>query len=236
MQEIKNPVDLLMQAIMIKERGRSRSRQTSIGPSAVGDCRRKVWLKLDGRAETNPTKKLASWFGIAAHERIADGIRNLDPFGERFLVEHHLVTDQVSGTVDCFDKQEGAVIDWKTTKKATLGWLTKGHTLGKRADDWPSQEQRWQVNLYGWMLEQKGYQVNTVNLVGIAKDGDDDHTRVFTEDYEPVFAREALDWIAEVGSMTEAPEPEKSGVFCRSYCGFWSEEGGLCNGREGAAY
>ena len=231
MNEIKNPADLLMQAVLVKERGR-RNRQTAIGPSAVGDCRRRVWLKLQGQQETNPTKKLAAWFGTAAHDRIADGIRNLDPFGERCLVEHHLVTEQVSGTVDCFDMQEGAVIDWKTTKKASLGWLAKGATLGKRADDWPSQQQRWQVHLYGWMLEQNGHQVKTVNLVGIAKDGDEDHVRVFTEDYEPVFAREALDWIAEVGSLTVAPEPEKGGTFCRSYCGFWSEEGGVCNGRD----
>lgn len=230
MDEIKDPQDLLMAAMRVKERGRARNQQRRLGPSAVGGCRRQAYLRVNGYQETNPTKKMAAWLGTAAHAQIAEGIRSLDPFGDRFLVEHAVKTDVISGTVDCFDRDRGSVIDWKTSKKATLGWLSKGHALGKSADRWPSLENRWQVHLYGWMLTQNGETVNDVSLVGIAKDGDEDHVRVFTEPYEESFALRALAWIQEIGELQDAPDPEKSVSFCRSYCGFWSESGGVCNG------
>lgn len=223
-----SPTEVLMAAISQTETKKPRNKQKSIGPSSVGDCRRRVWLQMQGVEGTNPTKSMASFMGSAIHDSISQGMRRLDPF--RYLVEQRLERDGIVGTVDCYDTETGTVIDWKTTKKSSLGWLATKNELGKSADKWPSLQQRWQVALYGWMLRGAGHDVKHVSLVGIARDGDEDHVREHVEPYDQDLVDEALAWLRDVESMTEPPAPEKSGAFCRSYCKFY---GSACHGMEG---
>jgi hypothetical protein len=179
-----------------------------------------------GTVPINETKSMAAWMGSALHDRIAVGIQSIDPFQERFLVERRVEFEGLSGTVDCYDKELGRVIDWKTSKKSSLGMKVDG-SLGASADRWPSQQNRWQVHLYGYMLTQEGFDVREVSLVGIARDGDEGTLREFVEPYEEVFAKEALAYIKEVSEATDPPAPEPSGL-CKSYCKFWDSEGTLC--------
>ena len=50
------------------------------------------------------------------------------------------------------------VIDWKTSKVRNLSYF-------------PSTQQRWQVQTYGYLLAKNGHDVKRVSLVAIARDG-----------------------------------------------------------------
>jgi RecB family exonuclease len=118
---------------------------------------------------------------------------------------------EMMGHVDLFDKLQGAVVDYKTTTKKNVKYF-------------PSKQQRWQVQVYGWLLSEE-HQVKTVNLVAICRDGDEDDIRVHSEPYSEEMALEALEWLAEVKARETAPPPEKPARFCKHYCGFF---GGAC--------
>jgi hypothetical protein len=230
LDDLVTPEDILLAAVSVKERGRGRNRQRRLGPSAAGDCKRRAWLGMKGVEPVNETKRMAAWMGSAIHTSIADGLRLLDPFEERFLIERKWETPQVVGSVDCYDMQTQTVMDWKSSKKASLGWLTKNPpTLGAGAKNWPSRQNWWQVHLYGWMLQQNGMGVKQVSLVGIARDGDEGHIRTETQEYDSWIAENALDWLIDVTDSEEIPDPEPSGL-CKSYCSFYTPDGSLCSG------
>ncbi len=50
---ISDPKELLLTVLHAKDAGRDRSKQTQVGPSEIGGCRRKVWYRLQGQPETN---------------------------------------------------------------------------------------------------------------------------------------------------------------------------------------
>lgn len=205
----------MLKFLTAETKSSSRSKQTAIGPSEIGGCRRKVWLKLNGAKGTNETLKLAAIMGTAIHSKIEEAFKRQDPFGERFLLEIEVESDGLMGHVDLYDKENCEVVDWKTTKTKNLGTF-------------PSKQQRWQVQLYGWLLSQNGYEVNTVTLVAIARDGDERDVIYHSEPYDPAIATEARDWLSDVARHEEAPAPEKDAFFCKLYCGYFGE---LCGGR-----
>jgi hypothetical protein len=118
-----------------------------------------------------------------------------------------------------FIPETGSVVDWKTVKVKNLSYF-------------PSVQQRWQVQVYGYLLEQSGKaKVKDVNLVAIARDGDEDNVRIHTEAYDEDIALTALAWLEGVKASTELPEPEKDSNFCKSYCQYYDESGVMgCTG------
>jgi hypothetical protein len=150
--------------------------------------------------------------GTAIHAAIEEAITHLDPEGKDYLVETEVAYGDMKAHVDLFVPGIGAVIDWKTSKVKNLSYF-------------PSNQQRWQVQVYGYLLSKNGYEVKTVNLVAIARDGDEKDIKVHTEPYDEASALEALQWLANVKAMTEAPAPEKDESFCRSYCQYYDASG-----------
>jgi hypothetical protein len=203
---------ILINALTAQDQARPRSKQTAIGVSSLGSCRRKVWLELAGTPKTNPTKSLAAIMGTAIHAAIEAAFAN----NPRFLIENRVEIDGLPpATIDCYDTEEMEIIDWKTTKKSNLSYF-------------PSKQQRWQVQVYGYLMNKSAYPVKTVSLVAIARDGDEDDIVVYSEPYNPAIAEEALAWLTDLQNTTEAPAPEKDAAsFCRNYCEFY---GSACNG------
>jgi hypothetical protein len=156
--------------------------------------------------------------GTAIHAAIEDAITTLDPEGKDYLVETAVEYGDMKAHVDLFVPGIGAVIDWKTSKIKNLGYF-------------PSTQQRWQVQLYGYLLSKNGYEVKTVNLVAIARDGSEKDIKVHTEPYDESMALTALNWLASVKASTVLPEPEKDQSFCKDYCQYYdvTEEMG-CGG------
>jgi CRISPR/Cas system-associated exonuclease Cas4 (RecB family) len=208
---IEDPKELLLHVLHSKDASRDRSMQTEVGPSEIGGCKRKVWYRLNAQPHTNDNQsKLAAIMGTAIHAAIEEAIGAIDPEGKEYLVETEVAYGDMKAHVDLFVPSSGAVIDWKTSKIKNLGYF-------------PSNQQRWQVQLYGYLLSKNGYEVKTVNLVAIARDGSEKDIKVHTEPYDEVMALAALSWLANVKASAVLPEPEKDQSFCKDYCQYYDE-------------
>jgi CRISPR/Cas system-associated exonuclease Cas4 (RecB family) len=208
-QEVTDPKELLLTALRAGDAKRSRSTQVQIGPSEVGGCRRKVWYRLNNQPETNGNElKLAAIMGTAIHAEIEKALAD----NPDVLIETEVEYNGMKAHIDCFVPSTGDVIDWKTSKVRNLSYF-------------PTLQQRWQVQLYGYLLAKNGYAVNRVSLVAIARDGDERDVKVHTEDYNESIALEALGWLAAVKEAKEPPAPEKDASYCQFYCKFYESSG-----------
>lgn len=184
-----------------------RDRQANIGPSELGGCARKVWHRLDGTPETNTaTIKLPARMGTAFHSWIEHQLQD-DP---RFLLETRIERDGMTGHVDCFDLETNTVIDWKTSTVNSTPYF-------------PSKQQRWQVQVYGWLMEAVR-PVEAVCLVMIPRDGTEHDIVTHREPYDPRVAAEALAWLEDIRQGSQ-PKPGKKKKFCRDYCQFYDPTG-----------
>jgi len=202
--------ELLVKALHEKENKRGRSTQVQIGPSELGGCRRKVWYRLNGQPETNDNEiKLAAIMGTAIHAAIENALAG----NQEVLLEKTVEFDGMKAHVDCFIPGTGDVVDWKTTKVKNLSYF-------------PSEQQRWQVQVYGYLISKSGLgKVQNVNLVAIPRDGDERDILVHSEPYDEAIALEALNWLAAIRTMTDAPAPERHESYCQSYCKFYDASG-----------
>lgn len=212
---LTDPKELLLHVLRSKDAGRDRSKQTQVGPSEIGGCRRKVWYRLNAQPETNENQsKLAAIMGTAIHAAIEDAITTLDPDSKTYLVETAVAYGDMKAHVDLYVPEIGAVIDWKTSKVKNLSYF-------------PSLQQRWQVQVYGYLLSKNGHEVKSVNLVAIARDGDERDIKVHSEPYDEAIALEAMQWLVNVKASVEAPAPEKDASFCKHYCQYYDASGDM---------
>lgn len=217
---MSDPKQLLLEVLRAKDAGRARSKQTQVGPSELGGCRRKVWYRINGREATNDNElKLAAIMGTAIHAEIEKSISILDPKGEKYLVETEVEYNGMKAHIDLYIPETGDVVDWKTVKVKNLSYF-------------PTLQQRWQVQVYGYLLDKSGKgKPRTVNLVAIARDGDERDVKVHSEPYDPKLAEEALNWLAAIKESAVAPEPERDQSYCRFYCKYFDESGKVgCTG------
>ncbi len=208
--------DFLVDILHAKENSRARSNQVQIGPSELGGCRRKVYYRLHDQHPTNDNEmKLAAIMGTAIHSAIENALALADPTGTKYVVEQEVEWGDMKAHIDLWIPETGDVVDWKTVKKNNLSYF-------------PSTQQRWQVQVYGYLLEKsgKGKPVN-VNLVAIARDGDERDIKVHSEPYDANIAEEALRWLAEIKQATEAPAPERDENYCKFYCKYYDASGDI---------
>jgi hypothetical protein len=210
-----DPRAKLIQGLKDYNNSRARTNQVAIGPSSLGDCRRKVYHQILQTPQTNPdTEVLASLLGGFIHTAIEERIMTLadDPFNPSFLYEIEVELDGMPGHVDFYDVESKTVVDWKTTQRKNL-------------KDFPSQSNIWQVQNYARMLIASGRPVERVAVVVIPRDGRMDEIAQYIADYSEETALEGLRWLAEVKEMVakkEKPFPERSArQFCGNYCPFY---------------
>lgn len=211
-----DPKELLIEVLRAKDATRSRSVQTQVGPSELGGCRRKVWYRLNSQVETNDNElKLAAIMGTAIHATIEEALALADPSGEKYVVESEVEYNGMKAHIDLWIPETGAVVDWKTSKIKNLSYF-------------PSKQQRWQVQTYGYLLEKSGLgNPKTVNLVAIARDGDERDVKIHSEAYDPAIGEEALAWLEEIKKSSIAPDPEKDASYCKFYCKYYDSSGEL---------
>lgn len=189
--------------------------QTQVGPSELGGCPRKVWYRLNQQPETNNNElKLAAIMGTAIHGAIESALELVDPKQEEYLVEQEVEAYGIKAHVDLFVRSTGAVVDWKSVKSKNLNYF-------------PSKQQRWQVQVYGLLLSENGFDVKTVNLVAIPRDGDERDIKVHTEPFDKSIAEEALEWLQAIKNSSEAPAPGKDASYCQFYCKYYDASGEL---------
>ena len=205
-----DPKTLLLTALHAKENGRARSTQVQIGPSELGGCRRKVWYRLNGQPETNDNElKLAAIMGTAIHTAIEQALAD----NKEVLTESEVEYNGMKAHVDLFIPSTGDVVDWKTVKVKNLSYF-------------PSEQQRWQVQVYGYLISKSGLgEVKTVNLVAIPRDGDERDIKVHSEPYDESIALEALNWLEAIKASADAPAPERDESYCKFYCKYYDASG-----------
>jgi hypothetical protein len=208
--------NLLSKSLLAYDGSRDRSRQVEIGPSQIGGCRRQVYHQLIDTPVTNPnTEALASILGTFIHAGVAEAIKREDPFGDNFLIEQEFTHGDLKGHCDLYIRDQKTVVDWKTTKLKSLRYF-------------PSDQQRMQVQIYGYLLTANNLEVEKVALVAVPRDGVMDQIKVHVEDYDPDMARRGLAWLDEVKALAvsvSAPAPEKDQVFCANYCSYFDPTG-----------
>ena len=200
----------LIKALHNKENNRPRSTQVQIGPSELGGCRRKVWYRLNDQPETNDAElKLAAIMGTAIHSAIESAFAG----DNSIVLEQTVEYNGMKAHVDAFLPDSGDVIDWKTVKAKNLSYF-------------PSQQQRWQVQVYGYLIDKAGKgKPRTVNLVAIPRDGDERDIKVHSEPYDEAIALEALNWLEAIKESADAPAPERDESYCKFYCKYYDASG-----------
>ena len=212
--------EILKAALSEAESTRDRSVQIEIGASSIGGCKAQAWHIVNQTQKTNhDTEKLASMLGTAMHTLISEAMANYDVFDD-FVIEKELVTDELKGHCDFYSRSQKLVADWKTT---TLKGLAK----------FPTPQQKMQVNLYGYLLTENGYEVEQVALVGIPRDGRTADIRVWQDKYSPYQAQKGLAWLKEIKAMDSPPPPERPAfIFCQHYCSYYDKTGEIgCQGK-----
>ena len=204
----------LLEVLTAKDKTRARSTQVRIGPSEVGGCRRRTYYRLHEQPKTNLTLRLPAIMGTAIHKTIEEAFYREDPFGEKYVLEMEVEFNGLMGHVDLYMPDKKELVDWKTTKLKSI-------------KTFPSHEQKMQVNLYGYLLRNNGYELETVTLVAIPRDGDERNIVVFSEPYNEEIALEGLEWLKELDTYTELPAPEKYAAFCALYCDFYDATGDI---------
>ena len=202
--------EFLVEALHKKENARPRSTQVQVGPSELGGCRRKVWYKLNDQPETNDSElKLAAIMGTAIHSTIESALSGQPGV----MLEAEVEFGDMKAHIDCYFPETGDVVDWKTVKAKNLAYF-------------PSLQQRWQVQTYGYLIEQSGLgKVQNVHLVAIPRDGDERDITVHSEKYDPAIALEALSWLAAIKESADAPAPEREENYCKFYCKYYDASG-----------
>ena len=207
---------MLAKSLVAHDGQRDRSKQVAIGPSSLGGCSRRVWHDLKRSEKINTTETLAAILGSFIHAGVEKAIRREDPFGDNFLIEIEVSHGDLMGHCDLFIKDQGIVVDWKSTTKKGFRYFA-------------NQQQRWQIQTYGWLLEKNGYEVKEVSLVGIPRDGNMADIKVHREPYDPAVAEEAIAWLENIKQIVEtdapAPAPEKFAPFCTNYCSYFDPTG-----------
>ena len=209
--------ELLVKALFDYDFSRARSQQTQIGVSQIGGCRKQVWLQLQNTPKENNTLKLPALMGTAIHKMIEEALlMQVEDKWANYWLEEEIDYDGIKGHIDLFIPEIGAVVDWKTTKVKNLTYF-------------PSQQQRWQVQLYGWLLTKNGQDVKSVTLVAIPRDGDERDIKIHSEEYNEKIALDAIAWFRQVQEMDTAPAPERyAAQFCQHYCPYFGQ---ACSGK-----
>lgn len=181
------------QLLLAWDQRRARSRQTEIGMSEIGGCRRRVGYRLAGAEPTNSSGSVQAVMGTAIHSAVENVYREMQAAGilpADDLVEHEVRFAGILGHLDRYDSVRGRAHDTKSTTQRRLDHI-KLHG--------PDQQHLWQIHLYGAALIQSGRPVREVVIDYIARDTGDDYQVVAK--FDPQHVRDALAWLENVRAL-----------------------------------
>lgn len=179
-----------------------RSQQVYIGPSEVGEkCVRKLAYKLLSWDKVNESSSgsWASQVGTAIHAYLEEIFAKMP---ERYEVEQKVkIRANLSGTIDLYDKQEGMVLDWKTTSSANLQ---------TRRREGATEQNIIQTMLYAYGKAQQGAEVKKVGLVYIPTGGSISDMYISLHDYDEQIALDALARLDNIYTLLSTVDVESN--------------------------
>lgn len=202
--------ETLVKFLTEDDKGRSRSTQVNVGPSEIGGCARRLWYRINEVEPTNhDTLRLSAIMGTAIHTLIESVFA--DSCG--YVTELEVEFDGIKGHIDLVDVNTNTIWDWKTTTKSGLGYF-------------PSRQQIEQVQMYGYLANATGTQIERVGLVAIPRDGNENDIVEWSEPYDEEIALLAIARYQNIREQFVAPAPEKEASYCQKYCAYF----GACEG------
>jgi hypothetical protein len=157
--------------------------------------------------------------GTAIHAWLAEAFEANNADAD-WLVEHRVeARPGLAGTLDLFDRTNGIVIDHKCVGATSMK---------TRKADGPTEQQIIQLSIYGYALEQQGYEVKQIALAFYPLGGKFSGIHTWVGDYDKDVAIEAmlrLDSTVELIAMLDPevnPErwemiPASTSLLC-TYC------------------
>jgi hypothetical protein len=184
----------------------TRSRQTALGASELGTCRRRTAYRLAGTVETNPSGGMAAALGTWIHKGALDVLRR--EYGA--LIETRLASALIRGHADALYLGDEVVVEDLKTKGR--------YVYAQTVDTGPRIGELFQVSIYGWLLREghiadrrRGYPtgpvpVDTIRLRYLDRDTGASHP--WEAPYNPAVTAEALGWLAGVLEALETGGPD----------------------------
>lgn len=203
--------------LLLADQQRARSRQRELGMSEVGGCRRRAGYKLAGTEPVNRVGSVTAVMGTAIHEAVAAGMRLVA--GEGDLIEREVRFAGLLGHLDRYESDTCTVVDVKTT---SAHWCEHVKVHG------PSQQQRWQVSLYGAALLLQGTAVKRLRIDYLVRDSGAEYSVGWP--FAASDVRDAVDWLTQVRDTPLSMLPRDyapDSAWCRG-CPFGGEDGGVC--------
>lgn len=211
----------LMQMIHWADKNSSRSLQATIGPSELGSpCDRKIAYRLANVPEVNLRRD--PWpaiVGTGVHNWLESAVNRYQAHhGEaQYVTEQELNIDPlVVGHTDLY-KRSGLVVDYKTCNPDLLKkFRLHGPPAGYRV----------QTQLYGKGHADAGRKVTHVALVFLPRTGWLSDMYVWTDDYRPEIAQQALDRMYAIGhgliaaNVAANPEIYDKIPAAEDHCGY----------------
>lgn len=206
--------------VKITHSDNARSFQKEIGPSEIGGCRRRLWYRLRQQPHTNATPyRLSAFMGTAIHKAIESRLKYEQDYSTELELQGKYNNTVIKGHLDCYDVKNATVIDWKTITKA-------------KRRKFPTSAQRFQVQLYGWLLQQNNLPCEYVSLVGICRDGNEDDVVIHVEPYSDLIVYTAFAWLDEALNDEMPPADCDARYFCSKYCSYFDASGAVgCQGK-----
>ncbi|TLK46597.1 hypothetical protein, partial [Glutamicibacter sp. V16R2B1] len=180
-------LELLRLALTEMEAADPRALQVETGASQAIGCRAESLFRLLGVPESDSRLRLDALIGKAAHAYAEEALKKV---ADRFelLVEHRASYRGVPCTIDLGWVGAAKLIDWKFPRKSKISWMQKnGIGNGYRG----------QIHLGGAALRAEGYDIQTVGLACLARDGEFDEAVEFVEPFDQQIADAAADRVAE---------------------------------------
>jgi hypothetical protein len=175
----------IMDIIRAKSDNNPRSKVVRIGPSEIGDpCLRKLSYKLLEVPKTNSfSDPWPSVSGTAIHTWLAEAFEANNADAD-WLVEHRVeARPGLAGTLDLFDRKNGIVIDHKCVGATSMK---------ARKEEGPTEQQIIQLSIYGYALEQQGYEVKQIALAFYPLGGKFSGIHAWVGEYNKDVAIEAM--------------------------------------------
>lgn len=225
---------LLRDGILNQPRGKQRM----IGPSEIGQpCGRRLGYRLGQVPKTQREDiKWKPFVGTALHEQVATLVatHEIARFGDgsdttvstRWLVEERVTVGEVNGieitgSADLFDAHHGVVFDWKFVGETMLR---------KYKNEGPGQQYQWQAHLYGQGFINAGFDVRSVAVIFMTRDGDFTDRVVWAEPFNPDIAAKALerltgvdDLLTELGTPAALELLDTAANYCK-WCPWFRKE------------
>lgn len=182
-------IDIIRRA----DAARPRSRQEAPGPSTLGHtCDRHLAYKSRRTRKVSQVgDPLIAIIGTAAHSWMEEAVQyyNKTLGRERFITERKVKMwlpddTEVQGTADCYDTDDGRVLDWKFLGADALKTIKRGQ---------PSLGYVRQTHLYGLGYQHEGFEVKEVALIGIPRSGRLSDIVAWRAPYDPDIAMQTLD-------------------------------------------